>query len=142
MSKVFNKILHNESLDRVKSTNLVTHSIIRNIQYILNTRSSFGVKKFLDNRTILDNLSFGIPDLSFISMRSAGDKEKLSKIIEKAIVAFEPRLKGVSIDLGHYDLLNREINVKVSAHFDRNNIAVNFLLNLSTLEFLIDERER
>lgn len=119
----------------------MTNAIIRNVQYILNTRSSIGIKKFLAEDTILDNLTFGLPDLSFISMSSVTDKKTLIDVIKKAITAFEPRLKSVTIELGGHDTIKREITIKVSAYFNRDNIAVNFVLNLSTLEFLIDERK-
>lgn len=139
MSKVSNRILHNDSSNQQKPADLTNHSIIRNLQSILNTRSSIGIKKFLASDTILDNLTFGLPDFSFLSISSSTDKQTLIDVIKKAITAFEPRLKNVSIELGGYDPLKREITIKVSAYFNRDNIAVNFVLNLSTLEFLINE---
>lgn len=141
MSKILNCVLYAQHLDSSNTFDLLGHAIIRNIQYILNTRSSIGVKKFLESNTVLDNLTFGLPDFSFLSISSSTDKKTLVDVIKKAIAAFEPRLKGVSIELGGYDTIKREITVKVSAYFNRDNIAVNFVLNLSTLEFLIDERK-
>lgn len=142
MSNLSNHILYNDRINyKQHDTIIMTNAIIRNVQYILNTRSSIGIKKFLAEDTILDNLTFGLPDLSFISMSSVTDKKTLIDVIKKAITAFEPRLKSVTIELGGHDTIKREITIKVSAYFNRDNIAVNFVLNLSTLEFLIDERK-
>lgn len=142
MSNLVDKILYNKPLSLKQEADLRTSSIIRNLQHILNTRSSIGIKEYLSENTVLTNLNFGLPDLSFVSITSTLGQNTLIKLIKKAISSFEPRLKNITIELGDYDPIQREINVKVSAYLDRDNIAVNFLLNLSTLEFLINERER
>lgn len=143
MSNLSNHILYNDVIisNKQNDVTIMTSAIIRNIQCILNTRSSIGIKKFLAADAILDTLTFGLPDLSFLSISSARDKKTLVDVIKKSITAFEPRLKSVTIELGGHDTIKREITIKVLAYFNRDNVAVNFVLNLSTLEFLIDERK-
>jgi len=139
MTKLSNRILYNDSLSQANEADLVSQSILRNLQAILNTRSGLGVKKYIDDKAVLDNQTFGLPDFTFLSLSSSSDTKTLQKIISKAIKHFEPRLQDVVVNIGDYNSITRKINVKVSAYFNRNDVIVNFILNLSTMEFLINE---
>ncbi len=78
------KMFQKQSLDRIQ------HSIAQNIDFIINTTNSLTIGDFLNKK--LTFLDFGIPDILTLYQSSSTDFNTMSKCIEHAIKAFEPRL--------------------------------------------------
>ena len=140
MSHVSDKILHNTDSTK-QQVELSLNSILRNLHNILNTRSSLGLKEFLKTDAILDNTTFGIPDLTFVCFTAERDKKMMCEAIKKGITQFENRLTQVKVSFSSYNPQKKTVEIKVSAHFSRDNVGMSLLLNLNTREFTINEWE-
>lgn len=82
---------------RIHEEYSVRRSVQTELVRLLNTRCP-GTRWPLDaeERTILD---YGIPDFSWMSAASGSDLEELAKIVERAIAAYEPRLRQVHVTI-------------------------------------------
>ena len=80
---------------RVHDEYSLRKSVQQELMRLLNTRCP-GTRWPLDpeDRTVLD---YGIPDFSWMSAASGADREELGRIIERAIAAYEPRLRDVQV---------------------------------------------
>lgn len=79
-----------ESLRRLRS------SVRRDIEWLLNTiRSTEAPPGLTELQKSL--YTFGIPDISSMSLESAQDGNKLLRGLERAIAQFEPRLSNVRV---------------------------------------------
>jgi type VI secretion system protein ImpF len=101
--------------DRLRTTKSVTEpqplttlnrselheSIRRELSGLLNVRSPLSAHRYCDQPlTVLD---YGIPDLTALSPHNRDDAKRLSRIVSKAITAFEPRLKHVETTVALLD---------------------------------------
>jgi len=85
----------NESLDLVKK------SLLRDLQWILNTRQisePIGEHFELLSKSVIN---FGLPDITALSADSSDTPARLRRHIEDAIEAFEPRLTDVRVTLSN-----------------------------------------
>jgi type VI secretion system protein ImpF len=85
----------NESLDLVK------RSLLRDLQWILNTRQisePVGEPYELLSKSIIN---FGLPDITALSADSSETPARLRRFIEEAIETFEPRLTDVRVTLSN-----------------------------------------
>lgn len=75
----------------------VRASVQRELIRLLNTRcpSPAGVLDERD-RTVLD---YGIPDFAHMAASSSTDVQQLARILERAITAYEPRLREVHVSM-------------------------------------------
>lgn len=75
----------------------VRASVERELGRLLNTRCPLPASAVDErDRTVLD---YGIPDFAYLAASSGTDVEKLARILERAIAAYEPRLKEVHVSL-------------------------------------------
>lgn len=75
---------------RAKSTRYFKDSVRRDLEWLLNTRSPLQLAKGKESERSL--YTFGLPDISSISLLSHRDRQILTKAIQAAIVKFEPRI--------------------------------------------------
>jgi len=82
-----------------ESLDLVKRSLLRDLQWILNTRQisePIGEPYELLSESFIN---FGLPDITALSADSAETPARLRRYIEDAIEAFEPRLTDVRVTL-------------------------------------------
>ena len=76
--------------DRAKSTRYFKDSVRRDLEWLLNTRVPLQLPHGKESDRSL--YTFGLPDISSISLLSHRDRQVLTKSIQTAIMKFEPRI--------------------------------------------------
>jgi type VI secretion system protein ImpF len=81
---------------RGQSLRQLRDSVRRNLEWILNTRRAI---EDLPEKSYLERsvYNYGLPDLSSFALRSAADQNRLTKLLEAAVAAFEPRLMNIRV---------------------------------------------
>jgi type VI secretion system lysozyme-like protein len=70
-------------------------SVARDLGRLLNTRSRLTFEAFAaTDGTVID---YGVPDFAERSLRSGGDRDAITAVIQRAIALFEPRLVNVTV---------------------------------------------
>jgi type VI secretion system protein ImpF len=84
---------------RAQKLRELKQSVMRDLEYLLNTRVSlrFYPDDFKNIETSV--LNFGIPDFSGVAMGSRKQQEILRERVESAVVRFETRFKEVHVEL-------------------------------------------
>lgn len=74
-------------------------SVRRDLEFLLNARCNFVEipEDLVEARKSL--LVFGLPDFSTYNLSNAPGRQKLTKIVEKLVKQFEPRLTRVEVSL-------------------------------------------
>jgi type VI secretion system lysozyme-like protein len=124
----------------LQSNKNLYESLSRNLDNILNTRSSLSCSEYVTNDS-LSSIYFGVPSFTHLSMNTKNDKEILCMAIEKAIVNFENRLQNVMVDFCNYDSLKKEAKIVVFGEFLKNEVVVNLVLKVVFWEFLVNVKK-
>jgi type VI secretion system protein ImpF len=82
---------------RASSTNYFKDSVRRDLEWLLNTRAPIEAPHGKESEHSL--YTFGLPDISSISVLSYRDRQVLTKAIQSAIVKFEPRIQNPRVVL-------------------------------------------
>lgn len=69
----------------------VRDSIQRSLQALVASRSPKSIERYLASP--LTTLDWGVPDFGSLSPNTEADRRLMSKVIEKAIASYEPRLR-------------------------------------------------
>jgi len=86
------------ALGRGQALRQLKDSVQRNLDWILNTRRA--VEDLPENSYLEQSVyNYGLPDLSSFSMRSVADQNRLTKLLEAAVTAFEPRLMNIRVTM-------------------------------------------
>ncbi|MBF0225362.1 MAG: type VI secretion system baseplate subunit TssE [Desulfobacterales bacterium] len=95
-------------------------SIARDIEWVLNTRTPLYDEEF-DKRelTVID---YGIPDFGTYFTYNYDDRRRIIKRVEKAIYAFEPRLKNLDISVKSDSLDEKAMLLYINADIVIENI--------------------
>ena len=72
-------------------------SIRQNLEWLLNSRTRLTREEF--EREELTVSDYGIPDFATYSPKSLEDQKAIGRYIRRAIAAFEPRLREVTVDV-------------------------------------------
>jgi type VI secretion system protein ImpF len=81
---------------RAKNLRLLKQSVRRDLEWLLNTRSTPGIPTEL--KEVQSSVAvYGLPDMTTLSAKSPADKAKLRRSVERVLEAFEPRLEGVVV---------------------------------------------
>jgi type VI secretion system protein ImpF len=106
---------HDEMKNPV-SIDMIYEDIKVNLQRILNTRRPGFLSSHLSKCLQDSVMNYGISDFSSHYFSQRNTEKELAKDIEDAIIAFEPRLSGVKVDIDHSDLeVQREIFLRIEA---------------------------
>jgi type VI secretion system protein ImpF len=71
-------------------------SVRQNLEWILNTRRA--IEELPEKSPLERSLyNYGLPDLSSFALRSVADQNRLTKLLEQAVAAFEPRLMNIRV---------------------------------------------
>jgi type VI secretion system protein ImpF len=80
-----------QNLDRAA----LQESVRRELTWLFNVRSPTPAGRFAEVE--LTAVDYGVPDFTAFSPQSGEDRQRLGKLLVRAVSAFEPRLKGVEI---------------------------------------------
>jgi len=84
-------------LTRAQSVRQLKGSLRRDLEWLLNTRRSPDAVED-DYKELEQSLfNYGLPDLTTMSWDSARDRSRLTRMIEKTIGMFEPRIKRLKV---------------------------------------------
>jgi type VI secretion system protein ImpF len=82
---------------RIYGVEALRNSVHRELMRLLNTRCPLpGGPVDEQDRTVFD---YGIPDFSYMGASSDTDTQQLARNLERAIVAYEPRLQDVHVTI-------------------------------------------
>ena len=86
------------SLTRPQALRQLKDSVRRNLEWILNTRQDPEPppeKSYLERSLY----SYGLPDVSSFALRSVADQNRLLRLLETSVAAFEPRLMNIRVTM-------------------------------------------
>ena len=91
-------------------------SVRRDLENLLNTRwRATRISEDLEELEF-SLANYGIPDISGVSLSSAGEREGFRRIVERVIRHFEPRFKSVSVEmLDEGESLDRTLRFRIDA---------------------------
>jgi type VI secretion system protein ImpF len=97
-------------------------SVRRELERMLNTRSSFPVDRLVE-RDELTVLEYGIPDLSAFSAGNEDDQRLLTGLVARAVAAFEPRLRRVRVAFERLEDGQRSLRLRIDAELITDEVA-------------------
>ncbi len=129
-----------------ESLDLVKRSLLRDLQWILNTRQvsePVGERYDLLSESVFN---FGLPDITSLSADSAETPGRLRHFIEEAIAAFEPRLTDVRVTLSASgDSKDRRVQFLIEADLkldpDPQRVQFDTVLEVSSGKFAVSNHQ-
>lgn len=129
-----------------ESLDLVKRSLLRDLQWILNTRQisePVGEPYELLSESIIN---FGLPDITALSADSAETPARLRRFIEDAIETFEPRLTDVRVTLSNTgDSKDRRVQFLIEADLrldpDPERVQFDTVLEVSSGKFAVSSHQ-
>jgi type VI secretion system protein ImpF len=110
-----------ESREPAKSHSLsikeLKQSVLRDLEWLLNTRHGFEVPESLEEAT-RSVVAYGLPDFTGISVQSQSELNRVARDIENAIRFFEPRFLELHIIFEPFSPLDRRIRFRIDARLD------------------------
>jgi type VI secretion system protein ImpF len=110
-----------ESREPVKSHSLsimeLKQSVLRDLEWLLNTRHGFEVPESLEEST-RSVVAYGLPDFTGISVQSQAELNGVARDIENAVRFFEPRFLELNILFEPFSALDRRIRFRIDARLD------------------------
>jgi len=88
-------------------------SVKRELERLLNTRCSARTDPNDDRE--LTVLEYGIPDLVSYALHGAEDTRRLGQLIQRAVTAYEPRLRHVRVTVTSQRTLDLSLGLRVDA---------------------------
>jgi type VI secretion system protein ImpF len=85
------------ALTRAQSVRQLKASLRRDLEWLLNTRRRPDAVETEFKELEQSLFNYGLPDISSMSWDSARDRSRLTRIIEKTIAMFEPRVKRLKV---------------------------------------------
>jgi type VI secretion system protein ImpF len=99
---------------RSKALRQVKLALKRDLEWLLNTRRVLEVPDELP--FVSDSiLSYGLPDFTNLSVKSAEDQHDLTRALEATLKRFEPRLEDVVVTVANASVLERAYRFKIEA---------------------------
>lgn len=88
-------------------------SIRRELSALLNTRCPVPIAELVERpRSVID---YGLTELTWVGPMAPEDRKRLELLIERAVAAFEPRLRGARIRIGEYDQASGALACEIDA---------------------------
>ena len=110
-------------LDLHLSVRQIKDAVIRDLEYLLNTRRQIIVPS-PEYREVHSSLyMYGLQDFTMKNPASPMVKQKLRQIIERTISQFEPRLKNVNVQIEALGQNARNLRFRISAMLVMDPIA-------------------
>lgn len=102
-------------LSREESERRYRNAVLRDLEWLLNTRKSTTVVPDALHELQASVFSFGLPDTSSLSADDSEARQALVRQVEQAIRRFEPRLSEVRVSLAPGDEAERLIHFTIEA---------------------------
>ncbi|MEJ7848691.1 MAG: type VI secretion system baseplate subunit TssE [Pyrinomonadaceae bacterium] len=109
--------LHESPKTRTTSIKELKQSVLRDLDWLLNTRHGFTVPEDL-KEAVKSVICYGLPDFTALSVKSQVELNKLIKDIENSIRFFEPRFIDLKISFEPVGDLDRQIRFRIDASLD------------------------
>jgi type VI secretion system protein ImpF len=101
---------------RSQSERLLRRAVRRDLEWLLNTRRNSDPPDEGAKEVTRSAYMYGLPDLSALTMATAGDRNKLVRQIVAAINLFEPRLANVRlVMIENPDTAKSEVRLRIEA---------------------------
>lgn len=106
-------------------------SIHRELSALLNTRCPIAITELLERpRSVID---YGLTELTWVGPMAPEDRARLALLIERAVAAFEPRLRAARVQIGEYDQAAGSLRCEIEAELVTETLreAVSFPIAMS-----------
>jgi type VI secretion system protein ImpF len=128
---------------RSKSLRELKINVRRDLEWLLNTRT---VHVEIDERLQeikKSVLTYGLPDITGLSVKNHNEQKRLTKSIETAIRLFEPRFLDVRVTLEPVSNVDRSLRFRIEARLNieptPEPVAFDTVLELGSGEFAVRE---
>jgi len=103
-------------LSRTQSVRVLKSAVRRDLEWLLNTRQIVDTPDEALKEANRSVYVYGLPDLSALTMATAGDRNRLTKQLTAAIANFEPRLTNVRLSLVEKpDAAKKDVHLRIEA---------------------------
>lgn len=103
-------------LSRAQSVRVLKTAVRRDLEWLLNTRRIADPPDEALKEANRSVYVYGLPDLSALTMETAGDRNRLLRQITAAISSFEPRLTNVRLSLvERQDASKKDVRLRIEA---------------------------
>jgi|SRR5579862_1571016 type VI secretion system protein ImpF len=82
---------------RLQSMRELKAALRRDLEWLLNTRQPLDAPPEGASELIRSLYNFGLPDITSMSLSSSDDQKRLARVMETALVNFEPRLANPKV---------------------------------------------
>lgn len=100
---------------RSKSIEELKQSVKRDLEWLLNTRRDATGGHSISKELTSSLATFGLPDFSAFSLKSPSDHARMQRILEQAIISFEPRLESVTVTLVPVRDVEQKLRFRIDA---------------------------
>ncbi len=128
---------------RSKSLSELKHSVRRDLEWLLNTRSYIGEVDERLEETPNSVALYGLPDFTAISVSNHIELKSMKQSLETAIKNFEPRFLDVKIKLEPINNIDRTLHFRIEAFLNvepsPEPIVFDTVLQLGNGDFAVKE---
>lgn len=128
---------------RAETVRDLKRAVQRDLESLLNSRNPYPDLPSAFAEAGQSVITYGLPDFSTMSLKTATDQNRLRLLIEAAIRAFEPRLAGVTTSLREASPTDRSLRLRVDARLlmDPAPEAVSFdvVMPLQTMKYQVQD---
>lgn len=119
-------------------------SVRRDLEWLLNTRSTYSFDDDGPEEAKRSVAYYGLPDFTGISVQNQAEQRRLTKAIETAIRFFEPRFLDLRVIMEPFDTVDRQLKFRIEARLDVDPvpepIAFDTILQVGSGEFVLSEK--
>lgn len=84
---------------RLQTIRELKAALRRDLEWLLNTRRTPGAVANTSSLLYRSLFNYGLPDISNLSIQAVADQNRLLRMMEQTISAYEPRIKGARVTL-------------------------------------------
>jgi type VI secretion system protein ImpF len=100
---------------QTQSRRELKESLRRDLEWLLNARRTIIEPPETATELAKSVYNYGVPDFTNYATKSAQDKQRLARVIEIAILNFEPRLSGVTVAVRETSAAARTLKFQIEA---------------------------
>ncbi len=108
---------------RVLTLEGLRQSVQKEVSRLLNTRSPISAEEMEEKEGAWTILEWGLPDYTGWYTRSPPQQQRLARLIESTLRAFEPRLKDPAVSVVREEEDNRSLTVRISGSVKLGSIS-------------------
>ncbi len=126
---------------RQQSVRQLKAALRRDLEWLLNTRRTPDAVTETSSLLYKSLFNYGLPDISNLSIQSVQDQNRLLRMMEGTICAFEPRIKGARVTLESAGPNSRVLRFVIEGLLDMDpapeRVSFDTTLELSSREYEI-----